>query len=171
MTLPTPFDCRGPAHGATPTSWRNTGGAQLLYEGIKPMLLKQAVELGIKRMARGFGQGMGRHPDLLLLTFPAFAHRHHRPSRGSGSFFGSFINLEKGRYDGQSSEAMIFFGKCDFSNSLLRAFFRRSILHFPYSSSDALMRAQELGCTAEPSKSSSGPSNSPSTNKLAPSSL
>ena len=38
------------------------------------MFAKQAIELGIKRLTRGLGKGVGRHPDLLLLTIPAFAH-------------------------------------------------------------------------------------------------
>ena len=68
-------------------------GALLLYKGIKPMLLKQPVELGVKRMARGLGQGMVRHPDLLLLTFPAFAHRHYRPPLEAARF----LDLYKSR--------------------------------------------------------------------------
>ena len=66
------------------------------------MLFQQPVELGIKQMAWGFGQGMGRHPDLLPLTFRAliditglFGYRL--------VFWDLFMSLEKGRYDGQQN--------------------------------------------------------------------
>ena len=52
------------------------------------MLFQQPVELGVKRMARGFRQGMGRHPDFMLLTFPTFAYLIDITGLlGIGSFF------------------------------------------------------------------------------------